>query len=74
VGGSIKTGIPSSGKFSSVSCSDLFLYKKERTYFFFVRLEDETQKGLPFIGLVREKFILIKVGLKTVTEVQEYSV
>jgi hypothetical protein len=30
---------------------------------------------LPFIGgLVREKFIPIKAGLKTVTEVQEFKV
>jgi hypothetical protein len=31
---------------------------KRRKGLFFVTLEDETQKGLPFIGgLVREKFI-----------------
>jgi hypothetical protein len=40
-----------------------------------VRLEDETQTWLPFIGgLVREKFIPLKAGLKAVTEVQEYIV
>jgi len=49
-------------------------FKRRKGIFYFVRLEDETQKGLPFSGgLVREKFIPIKAGLKAVTEVQEYS-